>query len=181
MKVPQPYYGTAKPLKAFVLGCDPTAFDKNKTRLQFKNVFDIDGDGRYFASVLANLKALGIYLDDIYVQNLVTDYQEKETAKNKHWEVVALRYVPDRRIEFDRIDPSKKMPVSLTSELLYKALLNDAEEREKAKDLYDSEEVVIPAEKNKFGRPLIALYRHYQYNQYHKQDYFLKVKSYLSK
>ena len=180
MNAPLPFRGNAKHLKAFVLGCDPTAFDKNNTLLQFKYVFDIGCDERYFAGVKVNLKEIGLNLDDIYVQNLVSEYQEEETAKNKKWEAEALKSVPGKKEEFDKIDPSKKLPVFLTSELLYRALLNDGIKREKAKDLYESDEIVISAEKNRLGRPLIALYRHQAYALKEKTGYCEKIKQYLT-
>jgi hypothetical protein len=63
-------------------------------------------------------------LDCIYVQNLVTDYLDKCTAENKAWKEKALQYIEPRKQEFDKIDPSSKIPVLLTSGLLYDVLLN---------------------------------------------------------
>jgi hypothetical protein len=180
MNAPLPFHGNAQPLKAFVLGCDPTAFDKNKNLLQFEYVFDIGCDERYFAGVLANLKEIGLNLEDIYVQNLVTDYQEKETSTNIAWKENAEAIIPARKDEFDKIDPSKKLPVFLTSELLYKVLLNGDEKRKKAGELYASDEVEIPAEKNKLGRPLIALYRHRAYSLKQHPAYLERVRNFLS-
>jgi hypothetical protein len=177
---PKPFFSNEKPIKAFVLGCDPTAFDKNKKRLQFKYVFDIGGDERYFAGMMANLKETGLDLDDIFVQNLVTDYQEKETSTNIAWKENAGANIPARKDEFDKVDPTKTLPVFLTSELLYKVLLNDGEKRVKASELYESDEVVIPAEKNKLGRPLIALYRHRAYSLKQHPAYLERVRNFLS-
>jgi hypothetical protein len=91
-------------IRSFVLGCDPTAFDKNKERLEFEYVFDLGKDKRYFKGVIDNLELIGLKVEDIYVQNLVTDYQEKETSKNKAWKQTALGYIASRKAEFDQLD-----------------------------------------------------------------------------
>ncbi|MBU1145140.1 MAG: hypothetical protein KJ971_04710 [Firmicutes bacterium] len=181
MKTPKPYRIYKNNVKAFVLGCDPTGFDKNKNRLEFEYVFDIGGDGRYFAGILANLKELDLNLNDIYVQNLVTSYQEKETAKNKEWNKIANAFIEERKKEFDSIDPSKQQPVFLTSELLYKVLLNQNQKRFTAKELYETKEIVpVPSNANQLGRPLIPLYRHYAYSLKTKQEYKNHLINYLT-
>jgi len=150
--------------KAFVLGCDPTAFYKNGAPRKFEYVFNLQdkGDKRYFAGILKNLKAFGLGLDCIYVQNLVTDYQPTETSKNKNWNNEALKSIPLRRKEFDDVDPTGNLPVFLTSQHLYKVLLNDGIQPETPATLY-KESMPIPAMQNKLGRPLVVLYRHYKY------------------
>jgi len=164
--------------KAFVLGCDPTAFYKNGAPRKFEYVFNLQktGDKRYFAGILKNLEALGLGLDCIYVQNLVPDYQSLETAKNKEWPVIAAKEIPLRKQEFDGVDPSGLIPVFLTSERLYKVLMNDGEPLLSAKELYKQENVLIPASKNKLCRPLIALYRHPKYQYAAQEDYFNRIK-----
>lgn len=169
--------------KAFVLGCDPTAFyaDASGERLLlvFKTVFDINGpDRRYFSAINNNLLELDLcYETDVYVQNLVVDYQPAETTKNKDWNNVALRSITDRKHEFDAVDVTRRIPVFLTSERLYKVLMNDGEPLLTAKELYEQENVVIPADKNKLGRPLIALYRHPKYNYEAQENYFNRIKN----
>lgn len=181
---PKPWIGS-KP-KAFVLGCDPTAFDINSNGergpVLFYTVFNLGGsDLRYFASIQKNLGKLGLentmYL---YVQNLIPDYQDEETSKNKQWNLFAKESIPDRRAEFDKIDPDVKLPVFLTSERLYKVLMNPGEKLLSASALYQSENVMIPAEKNLLGRPLIALYRHPSYNYNKQPEYFKRVKNILN-
>lgn len=173
MEKPQPYCKNPGKVKAFVLGCDPTAFSKEE-RLKpvgkrkckkFDTVFDIDGDDdRYFAGILSNLKKIDLSLDDVYVQNLVSDYQEEESSKNKNWIRIAQGYISGLIEEFSKIDPSGKTPVLLTSELLYKALLKDKEKRIPARDFYELRaEIPIPPDVNKLARPLIPFYRHRAY------------------
>lgn len=161
MNPPKPHIPPKASIKAFVLGCDPTAF-KNEKLLKFHYVFDIGGDKRYFAGILKNLIAVGLSLDCIYVQNLVPDYQSEETAKNKNWHAVAAKEIPLRKQEFDAIDPSGKLPVFLTSQHLYKVLLNDGIKPKTPAAIYKGA-IPVKAEDNKLGRPLVALYRQYKY------------------
>ena len=160
MVIPKPYCSNKSQIKAFVLGCDPTGF-KNGNRLEFEYVFDLRKDKRYFAGILSNLKQIGLSLEDVYVQNLITDYQEKESSKNKEWLKTAKKFIPVRKKEFDDVDPEQKLPVLLTSELLYKALLSNDQPKYSAKKLYENPDLIpIPSKANKLERPLISLYRH---------------------
>ncbi|HPR27005.1 MAG TPA: hypothetical protein PLG29_11625 [Lentimicrobium sp.] len=174
---------------AFVLGCDPTAFkaeDKGKPKEErepviFRTVFGLDNGLKYFGGINANLDALGLkYKTCTYIQNLVTDYQVEETSKNKEWDNTASGSIDARRTEFDTIDPTHKIPVLLTSERLYKVLMNAGEPLLPAQELYKQESVMIPADKNKLGQPLIALYRHPKYNYSRQIDYFNRVKNALN-
>jgi len=168
-----------KKTKAFVLGCDPTAFDKNGSRLEFDFVFDVGKDKRYFAGILSNLNHLGLDLENVYVQNMVTDYLDKETSNNKKvWMQLAGESIVDRKKEFDRADPGGNWPVFLTSWLLYDALLNDDMPRKTAKELYESAEIISP-EQNQLGRKLIPLFRHHEYKYQKWFDYGEKVKGFL--
>jgi len=161
---PSPYPNKFKDLKAFVLGCDPTAF-KNNIQVPLKTVFGIGQDGRYFSGIRSNLKLLHFELEDIYVQNLIPEYRTQESTKDPNWIMAAQQYIPDRVKEFDKVDPSRTIPVFLTSELLYKALLNEGLIPAKPKVIYKQEsEVIISSENNKLFRPLIILYRHPAYS-----------------
>ena len=175
--------------KAFVLGCDPTAFkadDKVKPMEErkpiiFRTVFGLDTGLKYFGGINANLDALGLkYKTNTYIQNLVTYYQVEETSKNKEWDKTASGSIDGRKMGFDTIDPTKKIPVLLTSERLYKVLMNAGEPLLTAKELYEQEIVMIPAVKNKLGRPLIALYRHPRYNYKNQESYFKRVREAFS-
>jgi hypothetical protein len=113
MNIPSPYPNKSNPLKAFVLGCDPTAFDKDKKQIPLKTVFGIDQDGRYFAGIKANLKLLNIEMEDIYVQNLIPVYRQQESSKDPDWVIAAQSFIPDRVKEFDNIDPPALFLLSL--------------------------------------------------------------------
>lgn len=158
--------------KAFVLGCDPTAYSSEERKkdytirqhIIFDTVFDLSKGLKYFRKINDNLKALNLSRRYVYVQNLVIDYQKEETSKNKEWVSIAEPYIKERKAEFDRINSGRKVPVFLTSELLLKVLLNNPKDYLKPLQLYSSDnEFYIPAEKNRLGRPLIPLYRHQDY------------------
>jgi hypothetical protein len=180
MATPKPFCANPKNIKAFVLGCDPTGFDKQGKQIEFETVFGIGRDGRYFAGIEANLRMLNIKKEQIYVQNLITEYQEKESAKNKNWLAIAKTYIESRCAEFDQIDPSRTRPVFLTSELLYKALLCNSEKLHSPSGIYHLQTTIpIPAEDNKLLRPLIPLYRHPAYALKKHLDYIERVKAWL--
>lgn len=180
MKIPNPYCADLKNIRAFVLGCDPTGFDKNGNRIEFETVFGIGKDARYFAGIRSNLDRLGIKMDLIYVQNLITEYQEKESAKNKEWLAIAEPFILARHAEFDLVDPSRTLPVFLTSELLYKALLGNSEKLYSPGGLYHLQTTIpIPAADNKLLRPLIPLYRHGAYSLKKHPDYVQRIKAWL--
>lgn len=161
---PKPFCINSQNVKAFVLGCDPTAFDTNGNRLEFEYVFDLGKGQRYFSSILKNLNTLGLTLHDIYVQNLITHYQEIETSKNKNWFIEAKKCLRLRKEEFDEKDPEGKIPVLLTSEYLYKVLINEEIKVNKPNSLYNLEvQIPVPPVSNSLDRPLIPLYRHRTY------------------
>jgi hypothetical protein len=174
MNQPQLFCFNPAKIKAFVLGCDPTNFSDNGKPVELTYVFGIGQDHRYFSDILSNLQLLGFHLEDLYIQNLVTEYLNEETGKNKNWEAKANKHLAARKTEFDTIDPTGQIPVFLTAERLYQFLLNDNEKKWKASELYALRtEIPVPSHANKLGRPLIPLYRHYQYN-------LLKWPEYLS-
>lgn len=58
----------------------------------------------------------------------------------------------------------ESFPVLLTSESLYKVLLNPTIHRRSARYLYSHpDEIPITPETNRLGRPLMPLYRHWDY------------------
>lgn len=180
MYSPKPFCFNPRKIKAFVLGCDPTNFSDNGKPAQLDFVFGITKDHRYFKDILANLNQLGLHLEDIYVQNLVQEYQDQETSKNKNWKATAKSFIQDREKEFDLIDVSGKKPVFVTSKILYDVLLKPTEKIADAKDLYDlSIAVPISAEANRLGRPLIPLFRHYKYQLKNYPKYVQHIKAVL--
>jgi hypothetical protein len=197
---PKPYPNTGL-LKAFILGCDPTAFPKEDMDKYKRNeikaeeriykpleyVFGIEGfgaDKRYFANILSNLNHLGLKLENLYVQNLMTEYQQYLTYENKKlWMTLVTEDVLNKcRHEFNKQDEYKNVPVFLTSYILYAVLLKPGIIRKSAKELYNPKgEIIIPANINQLHRPLIPLFRNLNYSYSNKKDFFDNVKAWLNK
>ncbi len=155
MKTPKPYCIEPKNIRAFVLGCDPTGFGKHYDQIEFETVFGIGKDARYFAGIEPNLKLLGLNKGQIYVQNMVTEYQDEGSSKTKNWISNAEKFIGPRLAEFDLVYPLRITPVFLTSKLLYKALLNRLEKPYSAKELYNLPMIIpIPATTNSLFLPL---------------------------
>ena len=150
-------------VKAFVLGADPTNKSDSGKRKELNTVFAIgSGEARYFDPMLKNLELLGLTLKDIYVQNLVQEYLEEETSKNPNWEKYAEKWCSITKKEFDDIDPNGKVPVFVTAERIFKFLF--IEKAPSAKEIYNgSFPFLTEASFCRLQRPLIPLYRHYEY------------------
>jgi len=151
-----------KNFKAFVLGCDPSNNSDNGKRADPEYVFGIGQDGRYFRDTLAKLNLIGLHMEDIYIQNLIADYQDQETGRNKDWENTAKEFLSERIKEFDEQDPKRGIPVLVTAERPYNFLLTDKEQILPAKDLYNNARLPVTAELNKLGRPIFPFFRHYK-------------------
>jgi len=82
-KAPQPFCFNKSQVKAFVLGADPTNFLQDKRRVDLHFAFGIGQNPNYFRVILQNLNEVGLHLEDIYIQNLLPDYQDKETGNNE--------------------------------------------------------------------------------------------------
>lgn len=167
MNNPKPFCLTPKKFKVFVLGADPTNFSDHGQPKQLEYVFGILSDEpRYFSGILNNLNLIGLHLEDVYVQNLVQEYQNEETSRNKKWESIAEKWIDRLKAEFDRVNPSGNKPVLVTAERIMKFLVNDGVKVPRAKDIYsDTAETFIyvkPGE-NRLNRPLFAFYRHPAY------------------
>lgn len=182
---PKPYPAIVEDpakVKAIVLGCDPSNFSDNGKTRELEYVFGIEGrnrDGRYFAGIKSNLKEIGISMDEIYVQNLCRNYFNVETANNTEWMKAAKMWRTTLKQELDDlIDLS--VPVFITSEKLYFALINDAERTYKPIELYSNPDL-IPLKNNFLNRPLIPLYRHYKYSMANNFDYAKHIKQILNK
>lgn len=123
--------------------------------------------------MLDNLKELGLELENVYVQNLLTEVQNQETSKNKEWFKLAEQAIPERKKEFDKIDPTSIIPVFLTSHHLYRALINPGEKVSKPREIYKAQDIIISANQNKLCRPLLPLYRHPAYSLKANENYKL--------
>jgi hypothetical protein len=172
----KPFCYNKTKIKAFILGADPTNFSDHGKPVQIDTVFGIgSGDHRYFDEIIKNLEVIGLGLKDIYVQNLIHEPLENETAKNKDWEIHAEKWLPITKAEFDEVDKSKKIPVFVTAERIMKFLYPDVPI---AKDIYGGD-TFIPFKSNLLDRPLFAFYRHYKYKLSIHSNYVQRLKSTL--
>jgi len=163
-------------VRAIVLGADPSNFSDNGERKILTKVFGIgDGDPRYFQGILKNLKEVGLGLEDIYVDNLIQDYLDVQTSKNKEWYAIAEENIPFCLTRLDAIDKKRIIPVLITAEVILKNLLNNKSILKRPMDYYsDTRFIPIKPEDNKLFRNLIPFYRHQKYtlsqhNQYKAQ------------
>jgi len=164
--IPSPFCIDKKKVKAIILGCDPSNFsDKDRPKI-LRTVFGIGtGDHRYFRDVLKNLKQVGLNLENIYVQNVIPYYMNKETTQNPDWNEIAKLMLPDLINELDDFDKRRKIPVFMTSQVIYKFLLKNGKDYCKPKDLYNiADYLPIKKDLNKLGRNLYPLYRHFHYS-----------------
>lgn len=170
--LPQPFCFNKSRVKAFVLGADPTNFSKNKKRVDLHFAFGIGQNPNYFRKMLLDLNQVGLHLEDIYIQNLLPEYQEKETGKNKDFRHKASGNTQAIAREFNKIDPSKRIPVFVTAYVVYKAILDEDAKKFKAEELYNLEtEIPVPANQNKLSRPIIPLFRHDKYRYTNWPDF----------
>ena len=168
--IPTPFCFNLNKVNVFVLGSDPSNFSESGDATNIlSTVFGLgEGDARYFSGILANLREIGLSLEDIYVQNLVRNYLNFETSKNHPvWLKFANLWLPFLKEELNAVDNSKKIPVLVTAEVIFR-FLNPAMEKYKAREIYNSEDQSIVrkmsvSNDNKLGRPVIPFYRHLNY------------------
>ena len=173
---PKPFKGKGE-IKAIVVGADPSTNDK----IRFETVFDLGGDDkRYFAGIKKNLNAIGLTLDNVYVQNFCQNYFTLTTYKQrKNWLRASgiwyyfLREELDKKFELT-------IPILATSELILRRLL---EFEEKNARFYYEHPDSVPVESSIVisGRNIFPFYRHWRYNLQRPewQDYSNKLKEYF--
>ncbi len=154
---PEPYMGKGE-IKAIVMGMDPSTDDGRR----FNTVFDIGGkDERYFKGIERNLNAVGLTMDNVFVQNFCGNYFTKTTYKQKKnwWRASAIWYmkiITDLHYKFN-----ERIPILATSELLMKRLIDF--DRETNEYYYKNPEAV-PIEISMSTRRVFPFYRHRKYN-----------------
>ncbi|MBP7678804.1 MAG: hypothetical protein KA096_00100 [Bacteroidales bacterium] len=178
MNTPKPFFTDFKKVKAILLGADPSNKSAGGKTVQLEYVFGIgDKDQRYFAGIERNLGAIGLTRNDIYAQNLIPEYQEAETGKNKNWEATAEKWVEPLKIELDAFDPKRKIPVLVTAQVIFEVLTD--KKLPAPKEIYCSRaDGIVKPDENRLGRTLIPFYRHYSYalgnNEYKKYKEMLQ-------
>ncbi|MBC8488658.1 MAG: hypothetical protein H8D45_21755 [Bacteroidetes bacterium] len=107
------------------------------------------------------LKNLKLYVSKLFIE------KAKESAR-----LVAS--------EFNKVDRTKKIPVFLTAEDVYKAVMIDKENLFSAESIYYLKvNFPIKASLNLLNSPLIPLFRHAKYDLSNWPDYVNYVKKYL--
>jgi hypothetical protein len=178
--IPKSFCFNKSRIKAFVLGADPTNFSKDNKRVELTYAFGIGQNPNYFRVILDNLNLLGIHLEDVYIQNLVPEYQEQETGKNKVFIEKAKESAKLIASEFNKVDPTKKIPVFLTAESIYKALITNKKNIFSAESIYNlNADVPIKASLNLLCRPLIPLFRHKKYSLSNWPGYVNRIEKIL--
>ena len=157
--IPEAFHGES--VTAIVLGADPgnTAYDE-----RFKYVFGLEKPrSRYFISIRRNLKKLGLSLDNIYVQNVIQNYFNVETSRNKYWYDCALLWLDYLKDELDeRFD--REVPVYVTSwEILTALIGKDTIKTYSPNTIYKSSKFFSQKE-NYLGRDLVCLFRNPEYS-----------------
>jgi hypothetical protein len=158
--LPSAYCEQIENVKAIVLGCDPS----NRHSHNLEYAFGIDSGipklNLFFSGIEANLKQIGLDRKCVYIQNLCQNYFTSETAGNSIWYQAAKVWRPFLKDELQALNIPKEVPVLLTAQEIYFALLNDGIKKQKAKDLYLTPNLTpIPPKDNFLERPLIPLYR----------------------
>ena len=179
--LPKPHIPIKK-AKAFILGADPSNFSINgKETRRISCVFDIGKDKRYFSSINQNLREIGLSFDNIYVQNMIRNYTDRETQHNPKWNFFAEKWLPYVKQEFDLVDPVGKIPVFVTAVIILKFLLLNPQEIKSANEYYyGMKEIPITANQIKLERNIIPLYRHKDYSLKKHPTYLKRINEILS-
>ena len=149
-------------IKAIVLGCDPTNTHTKSMPFVFGFHSPHKEAPKFFSGIEENLQQIGLDHTCVYIQNLCRNYFDQESSDNKVWKEVAQLWIPRLKEELHNLPDER--PVFLTSELLYKVLLNEGLKPYSASELYSNLELTpIPAKDNRLNLPLLPLYRHHEY------------------
>jgi hypothetical protein len=158
-----PFYVDKDPPKAFhggivraiFLGADPGTLEGRT----FKYVFSLENGASspYFRQFLPGLQAIGLSLDDLYVQNLCQNYFKVETQRHRtDWLACAKRWIPYLRDELDSIDSSRSLPVLVSAYVILEALnVGDC----KPAEFYYRNRILIRKNQNHLHRTLLPFFR----------------------
>lgn len=156
-ELPNSYKG--ENIKAILLGADPTNNGlKGEGLIPLKTVFGIGEYDIFFHPQLANIRAVGLNQNNLFVQNVCKNYFKNETSKNKIWSDVAVNWLPYLREELDGIDSERKLPVLATSEVIMNLLVDNLP---KATTIYKD---CIGFFSSELERGVFAFYRHPRYS-----------------
>jgi hypothetical protein len=175
--LPKPHHGSG-PIKAIVIGADPTFFQDGINGTVDK-VFGLEQpDSQFFRGVLTNLEQIDLSLDTIYVQNPVKNYFTTETSQNKIWSKCASLWLENLKRELDeKFDRS--VPMFVTAEIILKVVVfREYLKGIKNPDIYHRN-IIFSPKQNYFGRKVIPLFRHFNYQLSAWPDYADFIKEQL--
>lgn len=157
--LPQAYFGST--VEAIILGADPGNVTYNE---RFKYVFGLEKkNSPYFTTIKKNLKKIELSLNNIYVQNVIQNYFNVETSKNKFWYECASLWRDYLKDELDS-KFGKEIPVFVTFwEILTALIGKEAIKSYTPNSIYTSSKFFTQME-NYLGRDLVCLFRHPEYS-----------------
>jgi hypothetical protein len=156
--LPRAFHGNA--IAAIVLGADPS----NEEGKRFKKVFGLENkESKYFVGIRNNIRKIGLSLTNVYIQNVVQNYFNVETSKNKYWHECALLWLEYLKKELDE-NFGREIPVIVTSWEILEALIGKEEiKKYTPNSIYSNSKFFSEAE-NYLGRNIFCLFRHPEYN-----------------
>jgi len=157
--LPKVFKGSEK-IKAIVIGADPT-YKSGKSDFQKVFKLEMEKDSPFFRPILNNIKQVNLNLNNIYAQNLVRNYCEEETSKNKDWSEMAKYWIDIFKKDLEQF--SKDIPVFVTAWIILKALTNNEVIKQLSPNLIYEECRFIKPNENLLGRTIIPLFRHPRY------------------
>jgi len=155
---PDPYIGKG-PIKAIVLGADPSTKDK----LRFRTVFDLGNDKRYFQGIEKNLNAIGLTIDNVYIQNFCQNYFDHTTYENRKnwWRASGVWHHFIKEELEGKFDGG--IPILATSDMIFRRLIHSDE---KSPSYYYSNPDSVPISAGLYpsDRKVFPFFRHWRYN-----------------
>lgn len=161
MNLPEAW-APSKAIRAIVIGADPTndGVPGKKGMIVFKYVFGIGhkNENVFWGAQKRNLAAIGLMMQEVYVQNICRNYFKEQTTKNKDWYRVAEIWLPLLKEELQSIPET--VPILATTETIMKLLVPDVPP---AYEIYKwGKNYRFYADK--LGREVMPFYRHPKYS-----------------
>jgi hypothetical protein len=157
---PKPFCGNGV-IKAILLGMDPST----NHNIRFDTVFNLNGnDKRYFNSIEKNLDAIGLPLNNLYVQNFCQNYFTKTTYEQKrNWYHASGLWWRFLKEELDE-KFTQEVPLLITSELLFDRLTYITDNKKFSTCYENPETIPVESAPAISRRMLIPFSRHWKYN-----------------
>ncbi|MGQ8335813.1 hypothetical protein ACUNWD_04630 [Sunxiuqinia sp. A32] len=156
--IPAPWCEDRNQVKAILLGCDPSNRHTQIMPYVFTLGMNIPVFNSFKKAFERDLEVVGLSWNSVYVQNLCRNYFRKETSENRRiWLEASKLWIPVLDEELSKFDTN--IPVLLTSDMLFKALVTNPDAYGKTIDFYECRtKFPIDARDNLLNRPLIPFY-----------------------